>query len=268
VPTLQLLVTRPQPQADTWVRELRAHGVPAHALPLLQIEHAADPAARAAWHALERLALVMFVSPNAVQSFFALRPAGAAWPQTTLAGSTGPGTTQALRAVGVPAAQIAEPAREAAQFDSEALWHRLRERSWAGSRALVVRGDGGRDWLGEQLRDAGAQVEFVRTYRRVPPQWSAEQQAIAEAALHAPQNSVWLLSSSQATAHLPTLLPHARWPAAQAWATHERIAQAARALGFGAVHTVAPTQQSVVDAWNRSIQFNAASSNAPPAQRP
>jgi uroporphyrinogen-III synthase len=268
---MQLLVTRPQPQADAWVAALRAHGVPAQALPLLQIEHAAEPAARGAWHALERFALVMFVSPNAVQSFFALRPAGAAWPPATLAGSTGPGTTQALHTAGVPSAQIAEPAREtthaAAQFDSEALWQRLRGRSWAGSRALVVRGDGGRDWLGEQLREAGAQVEFVRTYRRMPPQWSAEQQAIAEAALNAPQHSVWLLSSSQATAHLRTLLPHAHWPAAQAWATHERIAQAARALGFGAVHTVAPTQQSVVDAWSRSIQFNAPS-NAPPDQRP
>jgi uroporphyrinogen-III synthase len=97
----------------------------------------------------------------------------------------------------------------------------------------------------------------------VAPQWSAAQQALAERAQREPQHSVWLLSSSQATAHLRTLLPQAHWPAAQAWVTHERIAQAARALGFGVVRTVAPTQQSVVDAWGRSIQFN-----APPDQRP
>jgi uroporphyrinogen-III synthase len=171
-----------------------------------------------------------------------------------------------LRAAGVPPAQIVEPPHDAAQFDSEALWQRLRERAWAQARVLVVRGDGGREWLGQQLRDAGAQVDLVRTYRRVPPQWSAGQQAIAAQALQAPQHSVWLLSSAQATAHLPMLLPHAQWAAAQAWATHERIAQAARVLGFGIVHTVAPTQQAVIDAWARSIQFNAPS-HAPPDQR-
>jgi uroporphyrinogen-III synthase len=260
---MQLLVTRPQPQADAWVRELRAHGVPAHALPLLQIEAAAEPSAHAAWASLADHALVVFVSPNAVQTFFALRPAQAAWPAATLAGSTGPGTTQALRAAGVPPQQIVEPPREPAQFDSEALWQGLSGRRWTQKRVLVVRGDGGREWLGEQLRDAGAQVEFVRTYRRVAPRWSAAQQALAEQALREPQHSVWLLSSSQASAHLRTLLPHARWSSSQAWATHARIAEAARALGFGVVHTVAPTQQAVVDAWGRSIQFN-----APPDQRP
>ena len=264
---MQLLVTRPQPQADTWVRELRAHGVPAHALPLLQIEPAAEPAAHDAWRALERYALVMFVSPNAVQSFVALRPAAQAWPARTLAGSTGPGTTHALRAAGVPQALIVEPERAPARFDSEALWQRLRERSWAQAHVLVVRGDGGREWLGEQLRAAGAQVEFVRTYRRVLPRWSDEQQALAARALGVPQHTVWLLSSSQATEHLRQLLPHASWHGAQAWATHERIAQAARALGFGTVRGVAATLQAVVSEWSRSIQFNAPS-NAPSDQRP
>ena len=258
-----LLVTRPQPQADAWVRELRTHGVPAHALPLLQIEAAAEPAARDAWHALDSFALVLFVSPNAVQSFCALRPAGAAWPAATLAGSTGPGTTQSLLDNGVPQAQIVEPARAAAQFDSEALWQRLRHRSWVRSRVLVVRGDGGREWLGERLRDAGAQTEIVRAYRRVLPQWSDEQRALAAQVSAAPQCAVWLLSSSQAVQHLRSLLPDAPWSRAVAWATHERIAQAARAFGFGTVHSVAPTQQAVLALWGRSIQFGASADQRP-----
>lgn len=267
VATAMLLVTRPQAQADAWVHALREHGVPAHALPLLQIEGAAEPAARDAWSVLDRYGLLVFVSPNAVQSFFALRAAvksaGHAWPLGTLVGSTGPGTTQALREAGVPAAQIVEPPHEPAQFDSEALWQRLRERAWSQVHVLVVRGDGGREWLAEQLRGAGAQVDFVRAYRRVLPQWTHEQQALAARALAAPQHSVWLLSSSQAVDHLPHLLPQAQWPHAQAWATHERIGQAARALGFGSVRTVAPTQQAVVSEWGQSIQFNAT-----PDQRP
>jgi uroporphyrinogen-III synthase len=263
--TMQLLVTRPQPQSDAWVRELRAHGLPAHALPLLQIERVGDAAAHEAWSHIDRHGLAVFVSPNAVQAFFALRPAAAAWPPATLAGSTGPGTSDALRDAGVPTAQIVEPPRAPAQFDSEALWQRLRERAWSQVPVLVVRGDGGREWLAEQLRDAGAQVDFVRVYRRVLPTWSVEQQALAAQALAAPQHTVWLLSSSQAAAHLRSLLPQAVWHAARAWATHDRIAEAARAIGFGSVDTVAPTQQAVVSAWSRSIQFN---NLAPSDQRP
>jgi uroporphyrinogen-III synthase len=265
--TPMLLVTRPQPQADAWVHALRAHEVPAHALPLLQIEAVAEPAAQDAWRSLAGFALVVFVSPNAVQSFCALRPAGASWPAATLAASTGPGTTQALVDAGVPAQQIVEPAREPARFDSEALWQRLRGRPWAQTRVLVVRGDGGREWLGERLREAGAQIQVVRAYRRALPRWNHEQQALVSQALAAPQRAVWLLSSSQAVQHLGRLLPDASWSRAVAWATHERIAQAARAVGFGTVHGVAPTQQAVLALWGRSIQFSAPP-DAPCDQRP
>jgi len=260
----QLLVTRPQAQAETWVRELCAHGVPARALPLLAIEPAAGPAAHDAWTTLGRHGFVMFVSPNAVQSFVAQRPAGHTWPHGTRAGSTGPGTTQALLEAGVPASLIDEPARDTAAFDSEALWQqRLRARNWQQARVLIVRGDGGRDWLAEQWRGAGAQVDLVSAYRRVLPRWSAEQQSLAAQALHEPQHVVWLLSSSQAVDNLRHLLPRAAWPRALAWVTHDRIAQAARTIGFGTVHTVAPTLHDVVAQWGRSIQ-----SNAPSDQRP
>jgi uroporphyrinogen-III synthase len=268
VAVTQLLVTRPQPQADVWVRDLRALGVPARALPLLAIEPAPEPKAREAWDALARYGLVMFVSPNAVQSFFALCPSGCAWPAPTRAGSTGPGTTQALLDAGVPPQSIDEPARVPPVFESEALWQqRLAARNWQQVRVLVVRGDGGREWLAEQLRAAGAQVELVRVYRRALPHWSAEQQALASGALAAPERSVWLLSSSQAVEHLRSLLPQAAGPRTVAWATHERIAQAARAFGFGTVHSVAPALHDVAASWaakwGRSIQ-----SNAPPDQRP
>ena len=89
------------------------------------------------------------------------------------------------------------------------------------------------------------------------------QQALAAQALGSPAQWVWLLSSSQAVEHLRSLLPQAGWSPALAWVTHERIAQAARSLGFGTVHTVAPTLHGVVAQWGRSIQ-----SNAPSDQRP
>lgn len=260
---MQLLVTRPQPQADEWALALRAHGVAAHALPLLQIVPEADPAAVAAWSALPAHGLVVFVSPGCVKSFFALRPPGCDWPAVTRAAATGPGTSQALREAGVPAAAITEPPADAEQFDSEALWRRLASQSWRGQRVLVVRGDGGRDWLADRLREQGAEVAFVQAYRRTLPEWSVAQRALLAAALAAPARHCWLLSSSQAVEHLRQLAQVSDWSSGCAMATHPRIAQTLRSAGFGTVWSVRPTLSAVLDAWRRSLQSMPA-----PDQRP
>jgi uroporphyrinogen-III synthase len=251
---MQLLVTRPQPQADEWVATLRARGVAAHALPLLQIVPERDPSAIAAWATLSAHGLVVFVSPGCVKSFFALRPPHADWPSDTWAAVTGPGTSQALREAGVPATAIIEPPHDAEQFDSEALWLRLEPLSWRGQWALVVRGDGGRDWLAERLREQGAEVAFVQAYRRTLPTLSAPQRALLAAALAAPKRHCWLFSSSQAVDHLRQLAPQSDWSSGHAVATHPRIAQTLRSAGFGAVWSVRPTPDAVVDVWRRSLQ--------------
>lgn len=248
-----LLVTRPQPQADEWVAALSAFGVNAAALPLLAIEDGPDPAAVVqAWGGVARHDLVMFVSPNAVERFMAARPVNASsalWPAATLAGSTGPGTAHALLAAGVPAAQIVSPPADPGQFDAEALWAQLQtRRDWAGASALVVRGEGGRDWLAETLRAAGASVGFVAAYRRVLPQWSAAQRAVLAHALARPAEHLWLFSSSQALGHLATLAPGADWSASAALATHARIAASAQRAGFASVQQVAPSLRAVAQA--------------------
>lgn len=252
---MRLLVTRPQAQAADWVARLRERGVEAHALPLIAIAEGADPAAlQSSWAGLAAQRLAMFVSPNAVSSFFAARPAGAGWPATTLAGSTGPGTTQALAAQGVPPACIVEPAGDAAQFDSEALWQQLAPRDWQDASVLVVRGAGGRDWLAEQLAARGATVQFVESYRRERPRLRASHKSFLNDAIVMPERSIWLFSSSQAVNNLLQLAPSASWQRSTAWASHPRIAQAALNAGFGAVQTVAPTLEAIVAEWTRSIQ--------------
>jgi len=237
-----LIVTRPLAQATGWVHELQALGAHAQALPLIEIAPAADPEpVRQAWRRLPRFDLVMFVSANAVAQFFALTPPGARWPADLQAASTGPGTSAALRAAGVPAVQIVEPAADATSFDSEALWAQLAARDWAGRNALVVRGEQGRDWLAEQLRERGATVEFVAAYRRQPPVLDGAGAALLARALAQPQAHLWLFSSSEAVAQLPSLAPHAHWQPSRAIASHARIAQAARGIGFGQVELVPPT---------------------------
>jgi uroporphyrinogen-III synthase len=253
---LHLLITRPQPQADAWVARLRDHGAMADALPLIQIDAPRDSApVQAAWRQLAAQALAMFVSPNAVERFFGLRPADAVWPAATLAGSTGPGTSAALRAAGVPESQLIEPPADAAQFDSEALWQRLRGlRDWRGSGVLVVRGEGGRDWLAQTLAMAGAEVRFVAAYRRGPPQWNAAQQTLLQQALRQPERHLWVFSSSEAIGHLQTLADQADWSTARCFVSHPRIGERARAAGFGCVIDGLPSLPALLAAREACIQ--------------
>lgn len=246
-----LLVTRPQPQADAWVAQLAARGLPALALPLLAIEPAPEAGpVLAAWQGLADKALVMFVSPNAAERFFELQPAHCPWPAATLAAGTGPGTYRALLAAGVPAAQICTPGRldagYAGSFDSEALWQALAGQDWAGRQALIVRGQGGRDWLADVLRQHGAAVHFVEAYRRSRAVLDTSARRRLQAVLDAPASYLWLLSSSEAVGYLPAWLPPGQaWAAHQALATHGRIAGAARALGLGRVDLCDPTPDAV-----------------------
>ena len=239
---MQVLVTRPQPQADRWTERLRSVGIAASPLPLIAIADAPDPAAvAAAWAGLPQRRLAVFVSPNAVAKFFDHRPVGMAWPEATHAASIGPGTTEALAQHGVPADRIVEPAADSTQFDSEALWQRLgvASRDWHGASVLMVRGNGGRDWLADRLRERGAHVDAVAAYARVAPRFEGDVLKTLNVALAAPAEHVWLLSSSEAVDHLQRAVPHATWQAARGIATHPRIAERAEALGFGRVHACA-----------------------------
>lgn len=179
----------------------------------------------------------MFVSANAVQGFFAARPEGACWPEGLEAGSTGAGTTAALRAAGVPAGAVRAPAPGHTQ-DSESLWLQLQGLSWQGQRVRIVRGETGRDWLAERLSEAGARVDFVEAYRRIVPTLEEAARVLIAHAQEQPLHHVWLFSSSQAIDHLRSLAPELPQPQAQALCTHERIAQTARQAGFGRVGLV------------------------------
>jgi uroporphyrinogen-III synthase len=245
---VRVIVTRPAAQAADWAQQLQARGIDAFALPLIGIAPADDPAAlQAAWVELDRHRLVVFVSPNAAEQFFARRPAAARWPESVLAGSPGPGTTRVLTGLGVPVLQVVEPAADASQFDSESLWAQLGKRDWHGASVLIVRGDGGRDWLAETLRRHGAQVSHVAAYRRVAPGLDARQRALLREAIDRPGEHLWFFSSSEAIDNLAVAAPASTdWSRAQALATHPRIATRARQLGLARVIEARPALDAVV----------------------
>jgi uroporphyrinogen-III synthase len=253
---LRVLVTRPAREAARWVPDLRARGLDAVPLPLITIVQPLDPGPlRTAWRQLGGYTAVMFVSGNAVAHFFACSDPSilADWAQGALptrAWSPGPGTSAALQQAGLPAARIDAPAVDAAQFDSEALWARVRGQLCPGQRVLIVRGgdgDGrsvGRDWLAAQLASAGVAVDRVVAYRRIAPQLEPAQQALARRA--ATDGSVWLFSSSEAVANLQLAVPAQDWSRARALVTHPRIGQAAVRAGFGVVRASRPAFADVV----------------------
>jgi uroporphyrinogen-III synthase len=242
----RVVVTRPAAQAAAWVEALRERGFDAISLPLIAIGPAGNTAPlRAAWQSLPEHRLIVFVSANAVLHFFAARPPAATWPTSLAAAAPGAGTARALRDAGVADTSIVAPAIDAAQFDSESLWARLRERDWAGARVLVVRGGGGRDWLAERLVEAGATVHAVDAYVRAVPDLDAAAQARLNE-LAGSAGVVWLFSSSQAIAHLEQMAGRGRWAAAHAVVTHPRIAARARQSGFGSVREARPELDAVV----------------------
>lgn len=244
---MAVVLTRPPQEAAHWAAQLRGHGIDSIVLPLLSIGPAPDPQAlRNAGAQLQRCAAVMFVSANAVQGFFSLVPGlgpARAW-------APGPATRDALRAAGVPADRIDAPAEDAAQFDSEALWARVRGQLGPGDRLLLVRGGDaqgrsqGREWLAQELARSGVHVETVVAYTRGLPEWDDGQRAAARRA--AEDGSLWLFSSSGAARNLAQLLPGQDWTRARALATHPRIAEAVRTLGFADVRESRPALQEVV----------------------
>ncbi|PAT38367.1 uroporphyrinogen III synthase [Vandammella animalimorsus] len=280
-PLPRLILTRPEAQNAAWAAQFAALGIDCIALPLIHIQFPDDAASaqrrQAALDKLGQWTAIMHVSPNAVQGFWDAQ-AMQRWHQLGTDTGTdarannlprlwapGPGTAQALQAQGFAPEWIDQPAADAGQFDSEALWQQVQTQIHPGAQVLILRGSRvaagpatqatppqpqdeghGRDWLARQLQQRGAQLHLLPVYRRGPPAWDAQQRDMALGAAAA--RRVWLLSSSEGVQHLPLLLPGQDatfWRGQSAIATHPRIAQAAQRIGFGQIRTTAPTVQDI-----------------------
>src|SRR3990167_7545431 len=79
--------------------------------------------------------------------------------------TVGQGSAKALHELGI--AEVIAPAEH---FDSEGLLALPELQNVAGWRVLILRGDGGRELLGDTLRARGATVEYAACYRRSKPQ--------------------------------------------------------------------------------------------------
>ncbi|MEO9122186.1 MAG: uroporphyrinogen-III synthase [Burkholderiaceae bacterium] len=123
--------------------------------------------------------LIIFVSGNAARFYldlFAQLGCGRRWPGHTLLATVGQTSAQPLYDAGFIAhTHILHPPSSSQAQDSEALWSLLRPLVPELKRVLVIRGETGREWLGQQLERAGATVRRHAMYRREPARWTIEQ---------------------------------------------------------------------------------------------
>ena len=162
-----IAVTRPAAQAETLCRAIEEAGGEAFRFPLLEIVPVTDPTVFAPIAArLDTFDIALFVSPNAVEHGLAGLRQIRSWPSGLRVAAVGQGSARALDAHGF--AGVIAPAEG---FDSEAV---LALPAFApevvcGSAVLIVRGDAGRELLGETLTARGARVEYLSCYHRRCP---------------------------------------------------------------------------------------------------
>lgn len=225
-------VTRPARQAGALCAAIRAHGGEALAAPLLEIEppngaerEAVVQTARAAGAD----ALFFFVSANAVHHGLPLlREAGVNAATAQLA-TVGRASEAALRAAGCTA--VIAPQQG---FDSEAVLAlpEFAPAAVAGRTVVILRGDGGRALLGEELARRGVTVRYVTVYHRhvaTPDALATVARRAAEGGLDAA-----VLTSSEAARALPEVFAAPDWAAVRAvpvFCGHPRVAESARCAG-------------------------------------
>ena len=159
---LKVVVTRPRDQALQLAQKIeQAGGVPL-LFPLLDITAAHDTDTLNEQIArLGQFDLAIFISPNAVHyGIAAIRAAGDIPPKLKIA-TVGQGSAKALRESGI--VNVIAPAE---RFDSEGLLALPELQNVSGWRVMILRGDGGRELLGDTLRERGATVEYAACYQR------------------------------------------------------------------------------------------------------
>ncbi|WP_062117354.1 uroporphyrinogen-III synthase [Collimonas pratensis] len=239
-PTLHpVIVTRPAAQATALAQQITARGRPAIVFPLLEILPLNDSAPlQAVLAQLTSYALVVFVSPNAIDAAMRFIPA---WPPQVAIGIVGEGSRAALAQYGLTAQNttIFSPP-DLARTDSEGLLQALDLDSLRTAPVLLVRGESGRDFFADALLAAGIKVQAVAAYRRQAPALDAEGKTRLLQLLNS-QND-WIVTSSEALRHLLDLVRQvesgsgvAKIQQQHLLVPHARIAETAHALGFSEV---------------------------------
>lgn len=236
---LKVVVTRPRDQALKLAQKIgQAGGIPL-LFPLLDITPLDGQALNEQVARLGQFDMAIFISPNAVRYGLAAIRASGAVPDSLKIATVGQGSAKALHESGITG--VIAPTR---RFDSEGLLALPELQHVAGWRVMIFRGDGGRELLGDTLRERGATVEYVSCYRRSKPQQD-------KSGLMASGADAIIVTSSEALGYLWQMLDDGDRTALRNTALfvpHARITELAREQGWAQVQVTAPGDDEMLSA--------------------
>jgi uroporphyrinogen-III synthase len=258
----RIIITRPRDQNIKLKIKLSTalfdNGIdlPIDSIPLLEIVPIFDQAlASSLWSALRTADWVTFVSPNAfLKSDQLLKAFGFQWPLGLSIAVVGGGSEQSIIESGIEYRRIVKP-QDAGMWDSEGLWTALQtvQQDWNGTRVVMVHGDGGRAFLSDHLKTAGAMIEEFAVYQRqalavTDPAW---QHLLEQYQIDPHLRSLWMFSSSQAGQALhkgmkQLQLSQGLLSQSTAIVSHERIQEKVSELGFGQVQMILPGDDELI----------------------
>ena len=265
--TKTIVVTRPSGQARQLIEVLTSSieqsGVAKRSLPeivslpLLTIVPKADHSlADHIATTLKDADLAIFVSPNAIECVMRLLERD--WQDFSKKiipiGVMGGSSKLALQNHGIGQEKNPTPVlipKDHEQWDSEGLWQELQSLGWdfKNKKIVILKGEGGREWLADTLLNAGATVEAISVYTRVPldlanPAWHTIREMDFS-------KSLWLLTSSEAVRYLGQVVKDQfleGLQTASALCPHHNITEAAQAIGFGEVFTTESGDEALIKA--------------------
>ncbi|MBE2897218.1 uroporphyrinogen-III synthase [Pasteurellaceae bacterium HPA106] len=161
---MAILVTRPGEKGQALCELLNQHGFASLHVPLIEVHAGAElNILPARMQALKRGDGVLAVSQSAVRfAHKALSNVGFRWRDDVNYFTVGAKTAQALCESSQQAVHYPYP-----HESSEGLLAQPHFAQFSGQKMLILRGNGGRELLTQQLRERGITVECVESYQRI-----------------------------------------------------------------------------------------------------
>ncbi|PSS45603.1 uroporphyrinogen-III synthase [Enterobacter sp. FS01] len=227
---MSILVTRPSPAGDQLVSRLRTLGQVAWSFPLIEFSPGRElPLLAGHLAALQEGDMLFALSQHAVEFAHArLQQDGQRWPDAPRYFAIGRTTALALHT------ESGKGIRYPLDREiSEVLLQLPELQTVVGKRALILRGNGGRELLGDTLRERGAEVTFCECYQRCNKHYDGAEEAMR---WHSRGVTTLVVTSGEMLQHLWSLIP--QWYR-ENWllrcrllVVSERLANLARELGW------------------------------------
>lgn len=231
---MTIVVVRPEPDCSQLVDQLAQHKLAALPCPLVSFAPGRGlPSLPALLSSLPAGSVLVAVSPRAVAfTHQALQQQGMAWPRHCHYVAVGQRTANEWQQVANQPVQY--PTRE----DSEGMLSLAPFNVIKGKQVVILRGESGRDMMGQTLQSQGGQVHYCEAYLR---QWAIE--PLVSQVVSWPQDTITtvVVTSGQQLAYFDQLITLS----GQHWLRQcrilvpsKRIQDQATALGFDTITTV------------------------------